>query len=281
MFEHDDHIVYTRYLYNYIEVRQSLFISLLNHDIEETLYWAYELYYSGFKYQTLEYITDIYLLIYRNDNLFMESDLLNSIEKLKLSDDPLAFGNLFASLCTRNYDLQKFCKKYLHVDVLQMNKDIQNRLIIQLTDEYIKTYETIEPGMPAYRVLRNAVKYPLRKNINKLFNILIPEYDDLYRIFNNHWLYYAYRCPLWKERIEECNGTIIDNCVVFPEEDDEIEKFYEKWGYDPDEQPAIVKQKCIGNTETLQMNIKDFCKQYHLQIKLKKIISNVKTHDCT
>ena len=41
-------IIFTRYLYNKTEVKQSLFIALLNRKRDEAMFWAYELYFSGF-----------------------------------------------------------------------------------------------------------------------------------------------------------------------------------------------------------------------------------------
>ena len=50
----------TRYLYSRIEVKQSLFVSLLQRDVEQALFWGYELYYSGFQEETFEFVLDIY-----------------------------------------------------------------------------------------------------------------------------------------------------------------------------------------------------------------------------
>src|SRR5210317_517885 len=99
-FENDTNIVYTRYLYNYTEVRQSLFISMLNFNIDESLYWAYELYYSGYKLETCEFILDIYLSIYQNDNKKYKDKIINDLSILKKEDNAMIYGNIIATLCT-------------------------------------------------------------------------------------------------------------------------------------------------------------------------------------
>ena len=67
----------TRYLYSRIEVKQSLFISLLQKDVSQALFWGYELYYSGFQEETFDFIKDIYQEIYEKLN----PDLKNFIDK--------------------------------------------------------------------------------------------------------------------------------------------------------------------------------------------------------
>ena len=42
-------LAFTRYLYQMLEVKQSLFLALIDHNPEEALYWLYEQYYSGFE----------------------------------------------------------------------------------------------------------------------------------------------------------------------------------------------------------------------------------------
>ena len=49
-------LVYTRYLYAVLEVKQSLLIALLEKQLDEALFWAYELYYSGFTHNVYSYV---------------------------------------------------------------------------------------------------------------------------------------------------------------------------------------------------------------------------------
>ena len=52
-----------------------------------------------------------------------------------------------------------------------------------------------------------------------------------------NWLFFAYQCPLWKKRIKECGGSRCYKTtrIVFGNDDD-LEKFYDAYGVEPDEQ---------------------------------------------
>jgi hypothetical protein len=52
-------LVFTRYLYIKDEVKTALLISILNKS-DDAIFWAYELYYSGFKHELYEFIWQIY-----------------------------------------------------------------------------------------------------------------------------------------------------------------------------------------------------------------------------
>jgi hypothetical protein len=58
-----EQIVFTRYLYPMVDVKQSLLLSLLDKNSNEALFWAYELFHSGFEENTFDYIYSIYDII--------------------------------------------------------------------------------------------------------------------------------------------------------------------------------------------------------------------------
>jgi hypothetical protein len=49
------------------------------------------------------------------------------------------------------------------------------------------------------------------------------------------WIDYCSATPVWASRLKEGRGQIVNGDVVF-ENDDDLEEFYEKWGFEPDEQ---------------------------------------------
>ena len=57
-------MILTRYLYKKSQVEYSLFISLLNSDCNEALFWTYELYFSGFKTETFLLLIKYYYMLY-------------------------------------------------------------------------------------------------------------------------------------------------------------------------------------------------------------------------
>ena len=48
--------IFTRYLYFKVEVANSLQWSILDKHLEESLYWAYEMYFSGFQTETFDFL---------------------------------------------------------------------------------------------------------------------------------------------------------------------------------------------------------------------------------
>jgi hypothetical protein len=78
-------LVFTQYLYIKEEVCLALLVSILNKS-NDAIFWAYELYYSGFKYELLNLIWRIYYDFFATLNPAYESYLLKKHKEL-LSDD--------------------------------------------------------------------------------------------------------------------------------------------------------------------------------------------------
>ena len=80
-------IIFTRYLYLKDEVKLALLVSLLKKS-DDAIFWAYELYYSGFKTELFEFIWHIYYIFYATLNPSFEAYLLNKRNEL-LKDEKL------------------------------------------------------------------------------------------------------------------------------------------------------------------------------------------------
>ena len=265
----DSKIKLTRYLYNKTEAKQCLFLSLLDHNIDEALFWGYELYYSGFEEDTFQFLINIVETIYLESCSFIAEYTNFIVDNWNKDNSPILFGNFIATLCTKQYDLKKFCKQYLKIDGNQNYQRNKNLLLVQLDNEYIEKYKTLDNNQPE-SVLKEKCIYDVKKEINRLFNISIPDYEELINLYFEKWLYFASEAPIWKERIDEYNGVVNDeeNKITFMSEDDE-QLFYNKYNYDPDEQENETMEKIIGKKKVDYYTIKDFCKKYHFKIKTK------------
>lgn len=88
----------------------------------------------------------------------------------------------------------------------------------------------------------NCKTYRILSKLRK-YDIILPsprsleETIDLRRNYYYHWVDYIAECPLWKNRLIECNAIICNNKITFPDIDSE-ELFYDRYNYEPDEQPA-------------------------------------------
>jgi hypothetical protein len=72
-------IILTRYLYFKDEVKLALLVSILN-KTDDAIFWAYELYYSGFKLELYEYIWKIYYDFFATLNPSFEQYLYKTLK---------------------------------------------------------------------------------------------------------------------------------------------------------------------------------------------------------
>jgi len=255
------------------EVKQSLLIALLNKNIDESLFWAFELYYSGFHFECIPYLNDIFEKLYQisNENLnqFVEKMTTLWNENTVETELPLLLGSYVCTLCIRPYNLLLFANEYLKVKCDKLiTETIQTPLVVEFQEKDLEPYKTIILDNPT-KVLQQACRFALHKNVNELFEIILPQQEYIVNIFNLEWMYYAYRSPIWQMRMDEYGGVPNDEkkTIHFPD-DDLYEEFAEKWYYDPDEQEDDIKNKLIGVASN-QSNITDFCKLYNVKMKTK------------
>ena len=274
-----EHFCFTRYLYIKVEVKQSLLLSLLEHNYDEALFWVYELYYSGFESEVFEYLNTIYEDFYQIKNPNLKKYINTVIDNWEQSKCDSLIGSITMTLCSRNYSIKNFVCKFFKVKCEQ-NPTEENKpnFIINLKECDIEKYKTknCQPHK-AYKVLSEVCKYPIRKNIVKLFETFIP--PNIKELYWYHWLYFASRSPVWRNRIIQYNGKINHEklSVDFHDEDEEkMVEFYSLWGYEPDEQSLEVQNNNLGVFDDTyidnQMGIKQFCDTYGVNIIMKKIM---------
>ena len=80
-------LVFTQYLYVKQEVRIALLVSILNKS-DDAIFWAYEMYHSGFKYELINLIWKIYYDFFATLNPAYESYLLKKHKEMLLDDSP-------------------------------------------------------------------------------------------------------------------------------------------------------------------------------------------------
>ena len=266
-------LIFTRYLYSKLEVKQSLLISLLDRKCDESLFWAYELYYSGYKQEVFEYLKWLYDWLYIEDNPQINTYIQS------LYDDWIVnqtfdwhVGSIVATLCGRRYRLTEFIQTYFHVKTnTTINLRTNSKLIIRFSNKDIMSYQTIRANR---FYLQNACKYSTRKEVNTLFK---TEPINISNEYSNRWEYYAYKCPFWHDKFIKCNGKINhDSKSVDFIDDESYELFYSQWGIEPDEQSFAVKSKSIGKGDEPQLYIIDFCAKYGANIQMKKKVARKK-----
>ena len=195
---------------------------------------TYAIFVSIMKYFSLDHEHDHYMRI---DN-FTENALNDDVQKYwdlrEYSDDKHYLLSMIVHLMTNT----------------NTNKKSSNILVIPREKhlEWIINTET-ETNYPPYRSLKNKRIYKINSLIGsfKLVrnNFCHSETLDL-KFINTCWETYAYNTPCWKKRFIEYNGGFDDRNKIIFDNDDNLENFYEKYGYEPDEQTSEIQDMSIG-----------------------------------
>lgn len=199
-------IIFTRYLYEFNHVIYSLYSSLLEKKKDESLFWAYELYHSGFKYDAWCLIRDFYVENYANYN----RKLTERFDKIYLewneTGDDLLLGTVVGTLAI----------------IPERTAERKKIFILLYTND---KHVTQEVNGLARNYLKKVSQYSIR----------VDSDEDVRDAYLGNWLDYCIETPIWQDRIQEGNGRIVDDRVIF-DTDEALEEFYEKWGFEPDEQ---------------------------------------------
>ena len=264
--EHKNPLVFTRYLYSKEEVKHSLLIALLEKDLDESLYWTYELYHSGFQEELWLYIESIYEVFYKLTNPAALGKCLEDLYKKWCADNSehRLFGSMIKNLIMRPYNVNQFIESYMGVKCEPIAPEPKEGkfLRVNLSAEDVIKYETLAPEYQKARfVLAKAYRYAIRKNVGALFHCSRPDTKEQYRY---HWEYYCWDCPYWRSIMDAHNCEINHETkrIDFDEESDDFDDFYDHYGYEPDEQNSAVQAMSIGKGDEIQMTIKDFADRY-------------------
>ena len=99
-------VIFTRYLYVKEEVEAALLISIFEKHLDSALFWAYELYESGFKEDLLHYIWTIYYNFFAANNPIYEITMLK-LQKRWYIDAKIVYIYI-KNLLTRDYNADMF-----------------------------------------------------------------------------------------------------------------------------------------------------------------------------
>ena len=98
-------LVFTRYLYLKDEVRTALLLSILNKS-EDAIFWAYELYYSGYKNELFAFIWQIYYDFFATLNPSFAAYLSKKLSS-KIIEDRLV-SSIVQNLLIRSFNTDVF-----------------------------------------------------------------------------------------------------------------------------------------------------------------------------
>ena len=231
-------LIFTRYLYIKYHVKQSLISAILQKKSKEALFWGYELYYSGFEEEVIQFVLQIYADYYYKGYPRIGGFLEKKINEWTKEKNDLCIGTLIQNLVYRTANLLSppinTNTKTLFIVV---SKQSIEYLQTKLPNGYLQT--KLPNGYGGWKILRCVCEFD--------YSHEIEDQSISLKYFRENWLYYSWECPIWKKRILQYNGkqNHINQTVLFEDQDME-EEFYNKYSYEPDEQPLEIQQRCMG-----------------------------------
>jgi len=132
-------IIFTRYLYVKDEVKLSIITSLLDKK-EKALFWAYELYYSGFEYELFNLLWKVYFDFYYTLNpTFYDYFVKKQKEWIKLSNGEeknKIISTIVSNLLIRPHNLDVFLLRQITAN-FEININDSHHIIFE-KNEFIK-----------------------------------------------------------------------------------------------------------------------------------------------
>jgi hypothetical protein len=127
-------LTFTRYLYVKDEVKYALLMALLSKEEDIALFWAHELYYSGFTKELFEYLWIIYYDFYASLNPAFEKYLTNKHKDFLKEPTNEIIANIIINLCLRPFNtdvfmLRQIVKQFqIEVEKVDDNEDLKMRI---------------------------------------------------------------------------------------------------------------------------------------------------------
>jgi hypothetical protein len=270
--------IFTRYLYVKAEVINSLEWSILDKHLDESLFWAYELYFSGFHNETFDFLLSFCNKynseIYTHYYIYIKDLYKEWIQK---KDDSM-IGTIVNLLIQSKISLTKLLRIIQGVQTKKEKKEdiyIQKFSTQRFSEKQLHKYKTLKltDKMHNWSFLDQiACKYCVRRVLCIELSLLYPTMEP---VNFDKWMDQASKTPIWRQRILKFNGSIDDKTQYVTINN---EKFFEQYDYEPDEQSKELKKMLWGNSIENYENIStiDFCKKYgtdNVYIKRKIITS--------
>ena len=220
--------VLTRYLFNKDTVFQQLKLSIYDRDYKGSLFWAYELYFSWYEKEVIDFLINILHRAFPHYKFLNEflNDYYCEWNEADIVDKPHQFiATIIRNLLIRNPKLPENKKQAL----------------FEIIEEDIIEYYTVQINLLKPLEIP-AIKEDTPKS-NKQIKVIdsksVPDFCD-------NWLYYASRNPLWKYRILQYKGTIdIKNKKVEFSNIWNREQFFEAFGYTIKDIPREIHKRCF------------------------------------
>ena len=252
----------------------TLLISILEKDYDQCLFWASELYFSGYEKETIEYIYSIYSELFYSNNPRLKRIMETALKRYDKGIHIAASMLLNLTSKMRIFTLNDFIAKNKEPEEISNAKEKETKIMIFSDILEANKYNNFVQQTKYRFILKEACKYQVKREWVDVFECAYRDMNsnEVYKTITSNWLYYASYSPIWKERIEQHHGIIDEkNEKIYFENDDWFEKFHELYEYELDEQDKDVQSKIFGSSILKKFNMNDLYKKYEPGIKIKKI----------
>lgn len=168
-----------------------------------------------------------------------------------------------------HYDMKHIILALIIHMTLRAEKINIKQVFIQTSKEELDYINEInERNRSFYHLLENKREFQIYPDIGS-FNLPRFEQDEsMETMYLYHWDYYAYNCPLWKERFNENKHRLneLTKEVEF-KNDIEQDRFYDMYGLDHDDQ-SIETQQC----STMNIEITHWFHWFSMCFKKKHVL---------
>jgi len=271
------------WLNKYEKIYIPLIIAISNSDYYNIAYYLYYLIDNN----THDITYAIFVAIMKYFSLDHEHDHYMRIDNFTenaLNDDVQKYWDLREYIDDKHYLLSMIVHLMTNTNTnTNKNKKSSNILVIPREKhlEWIINTDT-ETNYPPYGSLKNKRFYKINSLIGsfKLVrnNFCHSETLDL-KFINAYWETYAYNTPCWNKRFIEFNGALDSKNKIIFDNDDNLENFYEKYGYEPDEQTTEIQDTSIGHIDKISK--KDWYESIFGENNLNEfVIANAIEKDC-
>ena len=171
-------LIFTRYLYLKDEVKIALLLSILNKS-DDAIFWAFELYYSGYKNELIDFIWKIYYDFFATLNPSFAAYLTKKLASKEIEDRLVS--SIIQNLLIRSFNTDIFLLRTIsecfEVDIenevgYNLERILENKNYRQLATYILTNKEQKEIDLDIYKRVLNYFKLTNQQKLIKDFTTL-------------------------------------------------------------------------------------------------------------
>jgi hypothetical protein len=178
-------LIFTRYLYVKDELRLSLLVSILKKS-DDAIFWAYELFYSGFKHELFQLIWKIYYDFFATLNPSFEAYLIKKHKEWLLNNDSIndkIISSIIQDLLFRPFNTDIFFLRNI-CENFENDIDYHSGVITDINSLRLNMEKWIETD--DYRSIAQwiLIENKNRIDLQEIYDIILDKFGKKKKIYN-------------------------------------------------------------------------------------------------